>query len=277
MLIRFLVLLVAANLAWFFWAHGWRSSTPQTEPERLAQQMHPEAVQVQEAPPPDDGNDASAPQPAVTVTRPAPAPALPEPVPAPVTVVEQPSEAAAAIPPIIVTSPTGEPAAPAPEPRSEPKPEAKPRGVCLQAGAFNERQIEEVRRRAAALPQGSWNVQAVNLPDRWMIYLPLPDELALLARRAELRAQGIDTDRPGAGHGTGLSLGRYSSEERARAGLQQLVAKGVRDARIVAERQSARAWTLRLPSATPELRERAQRTLGDALAGHTLQECSTNN
>ena len=48
-------------------------------------------------------------------------------------------------------------------------------------------------------------------------------------------------------------------------------------ARIVTERQSARAWTLRLPAATPELRERAQRTLGNALAGHTLQECSTGN
>ena len=51
MLIRLLVLLAAANLAWFFWAHSERGGTPQSEPERLAQQMHPEAVRLHEAPP----------------------------------------------------------------------------------------------------------------------------------------------------------------------------------------------------------------------------------
>ena len=265
MLIRFLVLLAAANLAWFFWTHGWNSGSPQNEPERLAQQMHPEAVQVQEAPPQDDDKgSADAPPaaeplpPAVIVTRPAP---------------EAPAEGSSApvIPPIIVTTPTQETEAPKPEP------EAKPRNVCLYAGAFNERQIEALRQRAAALPQGSWSVQEVTLPDRWMVFVSAPDELALLARRAELRAQGIDTDRPDSAHGLGLSLGRYNSEERAREGLRQMTAKGVRDARVVTERQSARAWTLRLPSVSPELRERAQRTLAPALAGHELLECNTSN
>ena len=31
-------------------------------------------------------------------------------------------------------------------------------------------------------------------PDRWMVFLPASDELGALARRAELRSQGIDTD-----------------------------------------------------------------------------------
>ena len=263
MLIRFLVLLVAANLAWFFWAH---SSTPQTEPERLAQQRHPEAVQLHEALPPEssaseDAPPSDVPPPAVIITR------TPEPAP-------QPEPAASGTSDIAAPAVTEQPA-PAPQP--EPEQEAKPRNVCLYAGAFNERQIEEVRRRAAALPQGSWSVQEVALPDRWMVFVPATDELALLARRTELREQGIDTDRPDSTHGLGLSLGRYNSEERAQAGLKQLAAKGVKDARVVTERQSARAWTLRLQGASPELRERAQRTLGDALAGHTLQECSTNN
>lgn len=257
MLIRFLILLVAANLAWFFWAHGWRSGTPQNEPERLAQQMRPETVQLREAAPDDEPPPAAAAEPpvlppAVIVTR-APEPA-PEPAPQP-----------------------DAPAAAAAQPQQAP-PQPRPRTACLQAGAFGERQIEAVRQRAAQLPAGSWSVQEVALPDRWMIFLPAPDELALVARRAELRAQGIDTDRPsGAQHGLGLSLGRYTSEERAQRGLEQLAARGVRDARVVTERQSARAWTLRLPNATPELRERAERTLGSALAGHDFQECSANN
>lgn len=271
MLIRLLVLLVAANLAWFFWAH---SSTPQTEPERLTQQMHPEAVQLHEAPPEEGDADAApsadAPQPAVIVTR------APEPESTP-----QPAAATASsalnIPPIVLGSPEDAAETPAPAPQPEPEQEAKPRSVCLQVGAFNEQQIEALRTRAAALPQGSWSVQEVPLPDRWMVFVPVPDELALLARRAELREQGIDTDRPDSAHGLGLSLGRYNSEERAQLGLKQLAAKGVKDARVVTERQSARAWTLRLQGATPELRERAQRTLGTALAGHEFQECSTNN
>lgn len=271
MLIRLLVLLVAANLAWFFWAH---SSTPQTEPERLAQQMLPEAVQLHAAPP-EEGDTSAAPpadaaQPAAIVTR------ASEPESAP-----QPAAATASsafnVPPIILTSLEDAAETPAPASQPEPEQEAKPRSVCLQVGAFNEQQIEVLRTRAAALPQGSWSVQDVPLPDRWMVFVPMPDELALLARRAELRAQGIDTDRPGSEHGIGLSLGRYASEERAQRGLALIVAKGVQDARVVAERQSARAWTLRLPNATPELRERAQRTLGTALAGHEFQECSTNN
>ena len=235
MLIRLLVLLVAANLAWFFWAH---SSTPQTEPERLTQQMHPEAVQLHAAPP------ANAAQPAAIVTR------ASEPESAP-----QPAAATASsafnVPPIILSSPEDAAETPASASQPEPEQEAKPRNVCLQVGAFNEQQIEVLRTRAAALPQGSWSVQDVPLPDRWMVFVPMPDELALLARRAELRAQGIDTDRPGSEHGIGLSLGRYASEERAQRGLAQIVAKGVQDARVVAERQSAAPGRCACPTPRP--------------------------
>lgn len=158
--------------------------------------------------------------------------------------------------------------APAPASAAAPAPTA-----CLQIGTFDATQIEAVRRAAASLPQGSWRIDPVQLPGRWMLYVgKLPDAAAVAARRAELRAAGVDTDRPGAALEPGLSLGRFSSEEAAERGLEGLARKGVRGVRVVRERRDTPAFLLRLPQADAALRAQVL-ALGPALAGKPLHPC----
>lgn len=158
--------------------------------------------------------------------------------------------------------------APAPASAAAPAPTA-----CLQIGTFDATQVEAVRRAAASLPQGSWRIDPVQLPGRWMLYVgKLPDAAAVAARRAELRAAGVDTDRPGAALEPGLSLGRFSSEEAAERGLEGLARKGVRGVRVVRERRDTPAFLLRLPQADAALRRQA-RGLGSVLGEHDWRAC----
>ena len=131
----------------------------------------------------------------------------------------------------------------------------------------------QVKAAAASLPQGSWRIDPVQLPGRWMLYVgKLPDAAAVAARRAELRAAGVDTDRPGAALEPGLSLGRFSSEEAAERGLEGLARKGVRGVRVVRERRDTPAFLLRLPQADAALRRQA-RGLGSVLGEHDWRAC----
>ena len=94
---RLVVLLLAANLAWFAWSQGWlrgvgMGPTVQTEPERLERQVRPEALEVKPLPgTPSTGGSSTAPAPVASAPAAAPppavsgAPASTEPPPAPVT------------------------------------------------------------------------------------------------------------------------------------------------------------------------------------------------
>ena len=251
---RLVVLLLVANVAWFAWSQGWLrvlglAPTVQAEPERLERQVRPESLTLR----PLDAASAAAPAPAPAsrASRPTPAPA---PAPAPA-VPAQP--------------------APAPEPpvAAAPPPPAPAPGVCLQAGVFNEQQADAVRRAAASLPAGSWRLEPVQLPGRWMVYVgKLADADAVRTKRSELRDLGVDTDRPGAALEPGLSLGRFSSEEAAQRALTDLGRKGVRTARVVQERRDTPAYLLRLPNADAALRQQV-RGLRGALAGKELRGC----
>ena len=251
---RLVVLLLVANVAWFAWSQGWLrvlglAPTVQAEPERLERQVRPESLTLR----PLDAASAAAPAPAPAsrASRPAPARA---PAPAPA-VPAQP--------------------APAPEPpvAAAPPPPAPAPGVCLQAGVFNEQQADAVRRAAASLPAGSWRLEPVQLPGRWMVYVgKLADADAVRTKRSELRDLGVDTDRPGAALEPGLSLGRFSSEEAAQRALTDLGRKGVRTARVVQERRDTPAYLLRLPNADAALRQQV-RGLRGALAGKELRGC----
>ncbi|MBN9342189.1 MAG: sporulation protein [Comamonadaceae bacterium SCN 68-20] len=145
---------------------------------------------------------------------------------------------------------------------------------CLQAGSFDERQAAALRQAAAALPPGSWTLDAVVVPGRWMVYMGrLPDAETVDKKRTELRALGIAYDRPGAALEPGLSLGRFSSEERAQVALRDLARQGVRTARVVVERAEAKAYTLRLPAVDAQLRPQLDALQG-ALAGRPLAACN---
>ncbi|MFT3812760.1 MAG: SPOR domain-containing protein [Acidovorax sp.] len=74
------LVLFLANAGYFAWTHGWLGAAQkQTEPERLEQQIHPEALQV--LPPPAPAASAPAPAPAPAPV-PASAPAAAPPAPA---------------------------------------------------------------------------------------------------------------------------------------------------------------------------------------------------
>ena len=158
--------------------------------------------------------------------------------------------------------------------RPLPPPRAPP-SVCLQAGAFTEAQADALRRAAAALPAGSWQLHAVQLPSRWMVYTgKLASAEAAAARRRELNARGIDTDRPGAALEPGLSLGRFSSEDSANRAVADFARRGISGLRVVRERRDTPAYLLRLPAADAALREKLARpSLRQALAGKPLRPC----
>jgi hypothetical protein len=239
MLRFFVIVLLLANVGYYTWSQGllqdWGlAPAQQAEPQRLQQQIRPEALRIE---------GAKAPPPA----------ALPASIAEPATGTDAPEVAGAASAPVA--------AAPMPE-------------ECLQAGVFDEEQADALRQAAAALPQGSWSLQRTTIAGRWMIYMGrFADGDALAKKRAELREIGVPFDRPNnPSLEPGLSLGRFSTGEAAQRGLSNLAAKGVRTARVVQERPDAPGYLLRLPAVDDALRPQLE-ALRSALAGKTLRPC----
>ena len=294
-MLRFTVLILAlANAGYYAWAHGLMplgqsTSSAEAEPQRLAQQLHPDALRIV----PKAGAGTPAPEEApststatksapVAATPPAASPA-PAPAPAPTapTAVPTPALTPAATAAIAVTA-AAVPALALAAAQSESKPEAKtpakaePSAICLQAGAFNAAQADVLRRAlGSSLPADSWSLSNATLPGRWMVYMGrFPDLNTLDKKRKELQARDVPYDRPQiAALEPGLSLGRYSTEEAAERALAQLGTKGVRSARVVPERAETPAFVLRLPAVAPDARQRINATLRRALAGKTLRPC----
>lgn len=239
-MLRFLVLvLLLANAGYYAWSQGllqtWGlAPAQQAEPQRLQQQIQPEALRIVggKVPPPVA---ASAPG---TNTAESPASAA--------------SASAAAV--SVAAAPSA--------------------GECLQAGVFDEEQADALRLAAAALPQGSWSLQRTTIAGRWMVYMGrFADGDALAKKRVELREIGVPFDRPNnPSLEPGLSLGRFSTDEAAQRGLSNLAAKGVRTARVVQERADAPGFMLRLPAVDDALRGQLD-ALRPALAGKTLRPC----
>lgn len=234
-----LLILLLANAGYFAWSQGMLAGlgwapAQHGEPERLRQQLRPEALQLL--------------PPAVPAVPAAPA------VPA-----TSGESSATALP-----APPKTPTAQAPEGPAQ----------CLQAGLYDEDQSDALRRALVQqLPEGSWNLTQASIPGRWMVYMgKFADMQALEKKRAELTARKLDHDRAGAALEPGLSLGRFSSEEAATRELTQLVRRGVRGARIVQERPEKRGFMLRLPAAAPTLR--AQLEALPELANKNLRDCS---
>lgn len=240
-MLRFLVLvLLLANAGYYAWSQGllqtWGlAPAQQAEPQRLQQQIQPEALRIVGAKV----------QPPVATSAPgtnsAESPASAE------------SASTAAVP--VVATPSA--------------------GECLQAGVFDEEQADALRRAAGALPQGSWSLQRTTIAGRWMVYMGrFADGDALAKKRVELREIGVPFDRPNnPSLEPGLSLGRFSTDEAAQRGLSNLAAKGVRTARVVQERADAPGFMLRLPTVDAALRTQLD-ALRPALAGKTLRPCA---
>lgn len=213
-MLRLLVLvLLLANGAYFAWAQGHLqplglAPVQQSEPQRLAQQVQPQAVRVL-------GDDEV--RKLETVARPA---------------------------------------------------------ECLQAGPIEDSAAEPLRQALAGWPGGSWTLEPVSEPGRWIVYMgkyPAPENVA--KKKAELRQIGV-TFEPVANPDLepGLSLGGFPTQAEANQLLERLGVRGVHTARVVQERPDVKGHKLTLPAITDDLRGRLDE-LRTALAGKTLRPC----
>ncbi len=260
MLRALVILLVLANLGSYAWQTGWLAPlgleprSPQ-EPQRVEQQLRPEAVRLlngQRPPSPPPPEQAAS-------TVPAPAP----------TATETTSESGAAIG-------TGGSTSPASVISSAPAP-ATEATACFEAGGFDAAQADQLRAelRRMALPDNAWRLSEVSSAGRWIVYMGRYDNSAQVsAKKAELRELGVDfRDVNTTGLAPGLSLGTFSSEAAAQTALQQVVRKGVKTARVAQERAPSTSFSLRLPAITAAQRERIQ-SLQPAMGNRQLAACA---
>jgi hypothetical protein len=146
---------------------------------------------------------------------------------------------------------------------------------CLQAGPFDEAQSALLRPALeSALPPGSWTLDGLVEPARWIVYMGRYASAELLAKkRTELAALNLHYEPlvdPALQFG--LSLGVFETEAAATAALGGLSRRGVRSARVLQERAEARSVTLRVAGADAALRARLE-ALGPVLAGKPVGAC----
>ena len=246
-MLRVLVLaLLLANGVYLVWAQGLLAMygfapATQAEPERMTQQIRPEAMQVlavnvtrlspvpatEPTPPPQPAASAAAP---VASPASAPAPAASQPA----------GPAAVAVPPAAVASAVV--AAPPPAPVAP---------LCLQVGLFTERQANAMRPRLQArMPAGSWTFESVGEPARWIVYMgKYISREAMNRKRVLLEQKGVPYQMPISPALTpGLVLGIYNTRAEAEDAEAKLAEYGIRSARVVVERPEVPTQRLKLPA-----------------------------
>lgn len=129
---------------------------------------------------------------------------------------------------------------------------------CLQAGPLDERQSASLKPVLEGWPAGSWSLEPVVEPPRWIVYMGkylTADNVS--RKKAELRQLGVSFEPlSDPALEPGLSLGGYASEAEAGRQLETLAQRGVRTAKVVQERAEVRGQTLRLPAVDDALRPR---------------------
>ena len=219
-MLRLLVLLlVLANAGYYAWAHGMLAAygfapVAQTEPQRVAQQIKPEALRIL-----------------------------------------TPQEASLA--------------------QQTNLPSAAAVTECLQVGVFNEEQTVVLRERlVSALPAGSWALESVQEPARWLVYMgkySSPD--AIIKKQSELRGLGVSFEAlNNAALEPGLSLGSFPTQAEADLALARISKKGVKTAKVVQEREELRGQRLKVASVDTELRSQLE-NIKPMLAGKALKSC----
>lgn len=166
-------------------------------------------------------------------------------------------------------------AASAPEPAPASAPAEPVASSCWQSGELDEAQVEALRPLLAAqLPPGAWVLDENRLPARWMVYMGPYNQATELAKKreqlTELKVKFFVLSNTALS--PGFSLGVFSTEESAKTGLQDLVKRGVRSARVIQERQASVAYHLRLPSISAA-DQAALDSLQAALPGNPLVLC----
>ena len=275
-MLRLLVLLLLlGNAGYFAWAHGALAPygfapAVQSEPQRMAQQVRPEALRI--LTPLEARQLESAPGSATRppVSAPAPTAAM---VSTPTAPFSTASSALASAPAASAATATLATVASAAPPASALSPAQATQ--CLQAGLFNDEQTAALRTRLqSTLPTGSWAFESSVEPARWMIYMGKyfsPEALA--KKRGELRQIHVSFEplnNPALE--PGLSLGNFSSQLEADTELARIAKRGVKTAKVIQAQTELRGQRLKLPTVTPALRTQLE-AIKPQLLGKTLQAC----
>lgn len=278
-----LILLVLLNLLALAATRGWLGESVQRgEPERLTNQINPQAISLRPT-------EERPPAPALAQ----PTPALqPVPEPPPVEVVQPPSEPPSLPPAPVANMPAvavaAEDAPPdesmpaideiAPTTEAEPAPVSAPVQVELACTAYQglgEQQAATLARSAVAVrPQVQTNQRMTEAAGNWWVHIPAPANRSVAEDRvATLRASGINDlfiVRDEGPHKNAISLGMFRTENSAKQHLSDLRARRVTDARIIARKPAV--FALELRGTRTDLDEVTAR-LKDNPYGVTAREC----
>ena len=146
---------------------------------------------------------------------------------------------------------------------------------CLQAGVFTEPQTQTLRRALeAALPPGSWQLEVITEPARWLIYMGrYADDAAVARKRGELAVLSLrDEPLQNPALYPGLSLGTFTTQAQAQEALNDLSRRGIRTARVIQDQPELRGSLLKLAAVDEALRLRLD-ALKPALAGKPWRPC----
>jgi hypothetical protein len=145
---------------------------------------------------------------------------------------------------------------------------------CLQTSALDESQIAMLRAALDSWPTGSWSMDPVVEPARWIVYMGKYGGVEQVARkRAELRQLGVSFEAPtNPDLEPGLSLGSFPTAAAADTQLAALAERGVRTARVLQERPEQRGQRLQLAAVDDTLRPRLDE-LKTLLSTRPLRPC----
>jgi hypothetical protein len=244
-MLRLLVLLLlVANAGYFAWTRGLLAPyglapAMQSEPQRLSEQIRPDAVRI--VPPAElrrlEGNPATTPAP----TTPAG------------------SSPTSSLTPSTATVAAAVPAA----------------TQCLQAGIYNEEQTASLRSRLQnILPTGSWVLESSVEPARWLVYMgKYAGAEAITKKKGELRQLRVSYEAlNNPALEPGLSLGSFASQAEAEVELARVATRGVKTARVIQGHAELRGQRLKLAAVDAVLQAQLD-AIKPELLGKPLQAC----
>ncbi len=254
-------LLIAANALYFAWTQGYLEGLGfapriEREPERVHQQVNPEAIRLLNGMP---GSVNEAPSSSNAET------SASGTSPEPRSGASQSSTASDA--PVITEAPI------APETNEL---QAADVAVCWIADGLS---VEQGRALGQVLEtrvdlQGLYDLKPAKGGGRWIVYMGKLGEDTMARKKKELRELKVEyREVRNSPLAPGLALGTFSTEEAAERGLDIVAKKGVRTARVAQERPEKDYVTLTLGSVTTQQKAEFDAVL-TAFEGAELERCS---
>lgn len=277
-MLRLLVLLLfVANALFYAWTQGWLDDTVGVrhdgprEPQRMARQVHPEAIQVLPAASQVPQLKSSQ---TLTVTS-APAASGAQAASAAASTMAAASASASEAAASSVAA-VGTEAATAAAAASSPR---AAKTQCLEAGPFTVAQRKDVETALSALlPAKAWELRTQEKSGLWMVYMGRYNSEDTLRKKAEelRRISSIHIEfsevRSPPELALGLSLGRFQQRANAESALAAFSQHGVRTAHIVTVRAPTLQHFVRIARADSATRQMLNGISG-VTAGKAFEAC----